>query len=346
MAASDARFVPVRNAAYRVTFPILDADGDLVAGAASLDSEVSKDGGTFADCTNEATEIAAASGMYFLDLTATEMDADTVAVIVKTGTAGAKTTPIVLYTAARDVDDLAFPTVSGRSIDVTATGEVGVDLDNAAGTLDAAQFGAGFITSTKFAAGAVDAAAIADGAIDAATFAAGAITAAAVATDAIGAAELAADAVTEIANAVAAPAAATIADAVWDETRAGHVTAGTFGEGAASVQGNVTGSVASVVGAVGSVTAPVTVGANGDKTGYSLSAAGVDAILDDSLSELAAAPAATPTLRQALQWLYQMFRNRVTATAAATTVQNGAGTTIATAPLSDDGTTFTRGGYS
>ncbi len=97
MAASDAKPIPKKNVAHRVTFPIFDADGDLVTGAASLDSEVSKDGGTFTDCTNEATEIATSSGMYFLDLTADEMNADTVAIIVKTGTAGAKTTPIVLY---------------------------------------------------------------------------------------------------------------------------------------------------------------------------------------------------------------------------------------------------------
>jgi hypothetical protein len=97
MAASDAVPVPRKGVAYRATFPILDADGDLVTGAASLDSEVSKDGGTFTDCTNEATEIATSSGMYYLDLTATEMTADTVAIIVKTSTSGAKTTPIVIY---------------------------------------------------------------------------------------------------------------------------------------------------------------------------------------------------------------------------------------------------------
>jgi hypothetical protein len=50
-----------------------------------------------------------------------------------------------------------------------------------------------------------------------------------------------------------APSAATIADAVWDEARSGHVTAGTFGEGVASVTGNVAGSVASV--ASGGITA-------------------------------------------------------------------------------------------
>jgi len=97
MASTDARAIPAKNVAYRITFPILDADGDLVTGAAALDSEVSKDGGTFVDCTNEATELATASGMYYLDLTATEMNADTVAIIVKTTTTGAKTTPIVMY---------------------------------------------------------------------------------------------------------------------------------------------------------------------------------------------------------------------------------------------------------
>lgn len=104
MAASDAKPIPQKNVAHRITFPILDADGDLVTGATGLDSEVSKDGGTFTDCTSEATEIATSSGMYFLDLTASEMNADTVAVIVKTTSAGAKTTPIVMY--PQEADDI------------------------------------------------------------------------------------------------------------------------------------------------------------------------------------------------------------------------------------------------
>lgn len=45
-------------------------------------------------------------------------------------------------------------------------------------------------------------------------------------------------------------AGAEFADAVWDEARAGHVTAGTFGEGVASVQGDVQGDVVGSVGAV------------------------------------------------------------------------------------------------
>ncbi len=45
---------------------------------------------------------------------------------------------------------------------------------------------------------------------------------------------------------------------------------------------SVAGSVGSVTGAVGSVTGGVTVSTNSDKTGYSLSSGGIDAILDQS----------------------------------------------------------------
>lgn len=98
MASSDAKPFPVKNKAFRIVFPIMDADGDLVTGATGLDSEISKDQGTFTDCTNEATEIATASGVYYLDLTNTEMNADCVAIIVKTSTVGAKTTTLVVPT--------------------------------------------------------------------------------------------------------------------------------------------------------------------------------------------------------------------------------------------------------
>lgn len=88
---------PVYGVPFGITFPILDADGDLVTGATGLDSERSLNGDTFADCTNEATEIATSSGMYYLLLTAAEMTADVVAVIVKTSSSGAKTTVLTLY---------------------------------------------------------------------------------------------------------------------------------------------------------------------------------------------------------------------------------------------------------
>lgn len=191
-----------------LVFPIYDADGDLVTAAASLDSERSIDQGTFADTSAEATEIATASGIYQLAPTQAELNGDEIAFITKTGTAGAKTAVNVLYTSARNIDDLAFPTTTGRSIDVEATGEVGLNYDNVVGTIDAADIGADAITEAK----------IADNSIAAEHIAANAIGASELAADAIGASQLATDAVDEI------------ADGVWDELLSGHVTLGSFGQ--------------------------------------------------------------------------------------------------------------------
>jgi hypothetical protein len=138
MASADARPIPRKNVAYRVTFPIMDADGDLVEGASGLDSEVSIDGAAFVDCTNEATEIAGqasppTSGMYYLDLNAAEMNGDTVAIIVKS--AEGKTVPIVLYPEE--------------------AGDIRADLID--GAITASKIASGALTAAKFAAGAFDA---------------------------------------------------------------------------------------------------------------------------------------------------------------------------------------------
>jgi hypothetical protein len=187
-----ADWPPKKHIAFNVHFPIYDNDGDLVTAAAALDSEVSIDHGTFADCTNEATEIATSSGVYYLTLTLDEMNGDIITTITKTSTAAAKTAVNVMYTATRQLTDLAFPTTSGRSIDVDANGGVEVGAIQA-DVITAAAIANGAIDAATFAAGAIDATAIANGAIDAATFAAGAIDAAAIADAAIDNATFAAD---------------------------------------------------------------------------------------------------------------------------------------------------------
>lgn len=95
-----------KNTATRIVFPILDADGDPVTGAAGLDSEYSLDGANFGDCTNEAQEIEVASGIYYLDLVLGETNGDVVAIQVKTTTEGAKTTVLVFYTSAQTLDEI------------------------------------------------------------------------------------------------------------------------------------------------------------------------------------------------------------------------------------------------
>lgn len=96
-----------------------------------------------------------------------------------------------------------------------------------------------------------------------------------------------------------------IADAVWDEAKADHTTNTTFGDIAVDITTLVTdyttaragkldnldaaittrhasgAAVASVSGSVNSVTTGVIVTTNNDKTGYALSAAGVDSIWDE-----------------------------------------------------------------
>lgn len=63
----------------------------------------------------------------------------------------------------------------------------------------------------------------------------------------------------------------------------------------------------------------------------------------DSIAELAqAAPSGTPRLAQAISLLYAALRNKLTVTATSQKIFNDAGTNIATATLTDDGTTFTR----
>jgi len=141
----------------------------------------------------------------------------------------------------------------------------------------------GVITATSIAADAITAAKIADGAIDAATFAAGAINAAAIATDAITAAKIAADAIG--ASELAADAVAEIQSGLATPT---NITAGTITTVTnltnAPTNGDFTATMkTSITTAATAATPSVTVS---DKTGFSLSSAGVQAIWDKLTSAL------------------------------------------------------------
>ena len=144
------------------------------------------------------------------------------------------------------------PTVAGRTLDVNAAGEAGVDWANV-GTQGATvnltatsisvvttatnvtSVNSGAVTNTSFAAAAIDAAAIAanaigaseiaDGAIDAATFTTGAITATAIAASAISAVKFDAGAID--AAALAAGAAQEIADEVLNRDLVGGASGNT-----------------------------------------------------------------------------------------------------------------------
>ena len=148
-----------RNQATYIVFPIIDKNGNLVSGAAGLDSEIDQwNDGTapdgYADCTNEATEIGT-SGTYYLLLTAEEMNFEYVVLKITSTTANALTQIILIRTIIGDPANAAT-TTSGIQIDVEAGGTVGVDFSNINGTLDAAEIGTDAITAAKLAADAVN----------------------------------------------------------------------------------------------------------------------------------------------------------------------------------------------
>jgi hypothetical protein len=202
---------------------------------ANTDIKVWKTGATTLANKNSGGATHISNGIYYAVLDAT--DTDTLGpLVIFVHVSGALTVRLeccVLaanvydsFIAATDKLDVNTAEISGTTVS-TSSAQIGVNVVNAGGT------------------------AWASGAITSGVFGSGAITAAAIAPDAIGASELAADAVTEIAA------------GVWNSARATYTSAGSFGEGVASVQGSVTGSV-------NSVTTGVTVTTNNDKTGYSL----------------------------------------------------------------------------
>lgn len=96
-----------------------------------------------------------------------------------------------------------YPTTAGRKLDVSATGEAGIDWANVGSpTTTVGLTGTTIATSQAVASVSGAVGSIASGGITSASFAAGAIDASAIATDAITSAELSASAVQEIADGV------------------------------------------------------------------------------------------------------------------------------------------------
>lgn len=162
MASTDARPLPIKNTAYRLYFPIYKSDGTLITAAAGLDSEVSKDGkqsdGTtagFTDCTNEATEIGTGSGCYYLDLTSTEMNADSVVVLVKSSTTGAVPQVFALY--PQESGDVKVDVQSyGGTAGTFASGRPEVNTTHLAGTSQTARdIGASVLLSSGTGTGQI-----------------------------------------------------------------------------------------------------------------------------------------------------------------------------------------------
>ena len=154
--------------------------------------------------------------------------------------------------AASVQGDVTGKVLGGGASAIVGTGVRSILEDNA---ISAAKIATDAITSDKIAANAIGASEIADNAITAAKIATDAITSDKIAANAIGASEIADNAITAAkiatdaidADALSADAiteiSTNVADQVWDELRSAHTVVGSFGEGVASIQGDITGKV-------------------------------------------------------------------------------------------------------
>lgn len=325
---------PVYGVPWGIAFPLLDADGDPVS-PSSPDSEISKNGDTFADCTNEATEIATSSGHCFLLLTGTEMTTDVA--VVRIQSTGAKTTPIVLH--PRKLVTLRTGTVGANAADGTT-----LQLDSGASAIDDYYNGCllvGTLDST------VEARIIGDyvGSTKVCTVKGPAFT---ISPDNNDTFEILLPEGRQVgqADTVAFNGVTATASAGRPEVNATHLggTSQTGRDiGASVLLSNGTGA-----GQVSLSSGTVTAGTVSDKTGYRLSATGVDDILDEAITEPGGVFSwGSATLRNIIGWIGALARNKVTQTATTQTLRNDAdNASLASSTHSDDGTTHTRGEWS
>lgn len=167
-----------------------------------------------------------------------------------------------------------------------------------------------------------------------------------------------------------------IVDNVWDRARSSHTSPGSFGEGVASVQGNVTGSIGSLGATAktdvntevdtaltdihldhllaadydpaakpGTATALLNELVESDGGVSRFTANATEAAFDEAIAELGvAAPSATPSLRNAVMLMYMALRNKLVVQTSGTDaieIYNDAGTKIAAKLITDDGSDYT-----
>lgn len=356
MASTDAIPLARKNVAYRLYFGIYKNDGTLITGATALDSEVSKDGAAFADCTNEATEIS--QGAYYLDLTSTEMNADNVFVVVKTsstgavvptfsinpqetgdfkvdvnsllgtawltpGTAGTPDVNVKLWNGLTTVALPLTPTTAGRTLDVSAGGEAGIDWANVGSPATVVGLsGTTVKTATDVETDTQDIqsripAALVGGRMDSSV--------GAMAANVMTAAAAASDLTTELQNGLAtATALATLQTSVDDlPTNAELATALAAADDA----------VLAAIAALNNLSAA------------QVNAEVVDALATDTYAEPGqGAPSATTSLAAKINYLFKAWRNKTTQTATTYSLYaDDAATVDQKATVSDDATTMTRG---
>lgn len=334
------------------------------------DVKVSIDGGALANITTLPAVTPASSKLVKITLSQSEINGDNITIIFSDA-AGAEwcDKTINLQTTARQIDDLAYPATSGRSIVVDASGLVDANTvkvgPSGSGT---AQTAGDIVANETTIAGYIDTE----------------VAAIKAKTDNLPASPAATSDI---------PSAATVAAAVWDVDATGHQTQGTFGQAIGdpgadtdtlfalvntnldttvssrlasasytapdnatitAIAGYVDTEVAAIkavtdllpdAGALTSIATAASITALHNLSAADVNAEVVDALNVDTYAEPGqGAPPATATLVQKIGYLYKAFRNKKTQTASTFSLfADDASTVDQKATVSDDGTTFTSG---
>ena len=124
---SGAAFICYTSLTSQANTKVFQVNPTIAAG----DFQVSIDGGAFTDLTTLPVVTPSGSSTVKISLSAAEMTGDNI-VVRAVDQAGSEWCDqlIPLPTSPRGIADLAYPTVSGRSLDVSATGEAGIDIAN------------------------------------------------------------------------------------------------------------------------------------------------------------------------------------------------------------------------
>lgn len=132
-----------------------------------------------------------------------------------------------------------------------------------------------------------------------------------------------------------------IEDEIWDAPKSAHAVANSFGD---FLDIEVSGRLASAdINLTGGAVDTVTTVTND----VGLTAAAVNLIWDEAMTETSGAPAVTASFREAIKWLFALSRNKILQTATLTTLRNDAdGADLATSAVTDDATTYTRNEWS
>jgi len=114
-----ANWPPLRAAEFTLVGIIRDADGDIITSPAGLGAKITKDAGTDNDTTNTPTVLGSANKFIKLVITATEMTADSVAILITSSSSGAKDFFALLYTDTVQVGGSSGITQDLLSVDMS-----------------------------------------------------------------------------------------------------------------------------------------------------------------------------------------------------------------------------------